>query len=83
MILDGWLNVIYFFVFAAIALLWRPTSNNERYGLQQLTDIDPDFDEQGMRRESIKLGKVVQDDMEYDEETAEDIFQWVEDSTFC
>jgi hypothetical protein len=42
-ILDGALNIIYFIVFLAIIMLWRPTSNNERYGLHQLTDIDPDI----------------------------------------
>ncbi|OZJ03450.1 hypothetical protein BZG36_02730 [Bifiguratus adelaidae] len=34
--LDGWLNVLYFIVFITIAILWRPTDNNKRYGLEQL-----------------------------------------------
>ncbi|KAI8391629.1 lung seven transmembrane receptor-domain-containing protein [Radiomyces spectabilis] len=34
--LDGWLNILYFTVFFVIVILWRPTSNNSRYGLEQL-----------------------------------------------
>lgn len=37
-----------------------------------------------MQRDIITLNNIVQDDMGYEEmeETAEDIFQWVEDSNF-
>lgn len=38
------MNIIYFIVFSAIVLLWRPTDNNERYGLQQLGEIDDGLD---------------------------------------
>ncbi|SAL95378.1 hypothetical protein [Absidia glauca] len=35
--LDGMLNILYFVVFAVIIVLWRPTSNNARYGLEQIS----------------------------------------------
>lgn len=35
--LDGLLNVLYFVVFLVIVILWRPTSNNSRYGLMQIS----------------------------------------------
>lgn len=35
--LDGLLNVLYFIVFLIIVILWRPTSNNSRYGLMQIS----------------------------------------------
>jgi len=36
--IDGFLNIIYLFGFSAIIFLWRPTSNNQRYGLDQVKD---------------------------------------------
>jgi hypothetical protein len=35
--LDGLLNILYFIVFLVIIILWRPTSNNARYGLMQIS----------------------------------------------
>ncbi|KAI8883935.1 hypothetical protein K501DRAFT_183491, partial [Backusella circina FSU 941] len=35
--LDGLLNILYFIVFFVIIILWRPTSNNARYGLMQIS----------------------------------------------
>ncbi|KAI8337374.1 lung seven transmembrane receptor-domain-containing protein [Choanephora cucurbitarum] len=35
--LDGLLNILYFIVFFVIVILWRPTSNNARYGLMQIS----------------------------------------------
>ncbi|RKP27481.1 lung seven transmembrane receptor-domain-containing protein [Syncephalis pseudoplumigaleata] len=56
-ILDGWLNAEYFLVFSLIAFFWRPTSQNQRYGLQELPSneqdaedafaLDDDEDEEG------------------------------------
>ncbi|KAK9711710.1 hypothetical protein K7432_007637 [Basidiobolus ranarum] len=40
--MDGYLNVLYFIVFTGIMILWRPTSNNRRYGLQELPSDDDD-----------------------------------------
>ncbi|GJJ68572.1 hypothetical protein EMPS_00918 [Entomortierella parvispora] len=42
-LLDGWLNILYLFVFVTIVILWRPTENNKRYGIEQLEQDD--FDE--------------------------------------
>ncbi|KAI0244792.1 hypothetical protein L0F63_002453 [Massospora cicadina] len=35
-LIDGWLSVLFFTIFAAIMWLWRPTANNQKYGLQEL-----------------------------------------------
>ncbi|KAF9213199.1 hypothetical protein BGZ59_005721 [Podila verticillata] len=43
-LLDGWLNILYLIVFTAIVILWRPTENNKRYGIDQLETED--YDEQ-------------------------------------
>lgn len=32
-ILDGWLNLVYFFDVAFVAYLWRPTANNRRFAM--------------------------------------------------
>ncbi|KAG0268850.1 hypothetical protein BGZ95_002289 [Linnemannia exigua] len=42
-LLDGWLNILYLVVFTVIVILWRPTENNKRYGIEQLETED--FDE--------------------------------------
>ncbi|KAF9202546.1 hypothetical protein BGZ49_007313 [Haplosporangium sp. Z 27] len=45
-LLDGWLNILYLIVFTVIVILWRPTENNKRYGIDQLeTDDFDDNDE--------------------------------------
>lgn len=51
--LDGLLNVLYFAVFFVIIILWRPTSNNSRYGLMQISqDEEEALDlEERLRRE--------------------------------
>ncbi|KAJ3079689.1 hypothetical protein HDU99_010304 [Rhizoclosmatium hyalinum] len=43
-LLDGWLNILYLVIYLSIALLWRPTENNQRYGLEQLAGDDYDDD---------------------------------------
>lgn len=40
--IDGFLNIIYLFGFTCIIFLWRPTANNQRYGLDQLPSDDVD-----------------------------------------
>lgn len=35
---DGWMNIVYLIAFTAIIVLWRPTTNNARYGLEELPD---------------------------------------------
>lgn len=32
-ILDGWLNLVYFFDIAFVSYLWRPTANNRRFAM--------------------------------------------------
>ncbi|KAJ3334317.1 hypothetical protein HDU76_000009 [Blyttiomyces sp. JEL0837] len=38
--MDGSLNILYLIVFVSIAYLWRPTDNNQRYGLDELASED-------------------------------------------
>ncbi|KAJ3206633.1 hypothetical protein HDU82_004402 [Entophlyctis luteolus] len=45
LLLDGFLNILYLIVYVSIALLWRPTDNNQRYGLEQLAGDDYDDDD--------------------------------------
>lgn len=55
--LDGWLNVLYFLVFFVIVILWRPTENNRRYGLDQLSqDEEEAMDLENRLRASEGLG---------------------------
>jgi hypothetical protein len=56
--LDGLLNVLYFVVFIVIIVLWRPTSNNSRYGLMQISqDEEEALDlEERLRREDPESG---------------------------
>ncbi|KAK9321232.1 lung seven transmembrane receptor-domain-containing protein [Lipomyces orientalis] len=42
-VLDGWLNVVYFFDFLVIAFLWRPTRDNRRFAMSdELAQDDGD-----------------------------------------
>jgi hypothetical protein len=43
-VLDGWLNVLFSVCLLTICVIWRPTSNNARYGLEELMS-DPLADE--------------------------------------
>ncbi|KAJ2957540.1 hypothetical protein NQZ79_g6784 [Umbelopsis isabellina] len=55
--LDGWLNILYFIVFFVIVILWRPTENNARYGLEQLSqDEDEAMDLENRLRRAEGLG---------------------------
>lgn len=55
--LDGWLNILYFIVFLVIVILWRPTDNNARYGLEQLSqDEDEAMDLENNLRRAEGLG---------------------------
>ncbi|KAJ3214977.1 hypothetical protein HDU67_000994 [Dinochytrium kinnereticum] len=90
LLLDGWLNTLYLVVFVSIAMLWRPTENNQRYGLDQLaTDDYEDEMERGFEgqppREGIKLRTVTRNPEEFDDgatdhdvENEEDLFRWAE-----
>ena len=37
---DGWLNVVYSVDVLFILLLWRPTADNRRYGLEELASTE-------------------------------------------
>jgi hypothetical protein len=57
--LDGLLNVLYFIVFLIIVILWRPTSNNARYGLMQISQDEEealDLEERLRRAEDHENG---------------------------
>lgn len=40
-ILDGWLNLVYFFDVAFIAYVWRPTANNRRFAMSDEVRHNP------------------------------------------
>ncbi|KAI8819315.1 lung seven transmembrane receptor-domain-containing protein [Fimicolochytrium jonesii] len=42
--LDGWTNLLYLSVFLGLCILWRPTENNQRYGLDELAQDDYESD---------------------------------------
>ncbi|KAI9320583.1 lung seven transmembrane receptor-domain-containing protein [Dichotomocladium elegans] len=66
--LDGLLNILYFVVFVVIIILWRPTYNNQRYGLQQISQDEEEaiaLENQLRRTEGSGHG-----DDEYDDDTA-------------
>lgn len=55
--LDGLLNILYFIVFIVIVILWRPTSNNQRYGLEQISqDEEEALDLENQLRRAEGLG---------------------------
>nr|KAJ3420562.1 hypothetical protein HK105_005520 [Polyrhizophydium stewartii] len=87
MLLDGSMNIVYFVVFVLIAVLWRPTENNQRYGLDQLAQDDPDEE----MSHGIRLRDVTQPSDDFDEfdedfgglqadefESADEVLKWVE-----
>ncbi|SLM36742.1 integral membrane protein [Lasallia pustulata] len=44
-ILDGWLNLVYFFDIAFVAYLWRPTANNRRFAMSdEIAQDDEGFE---------------------------------------
>lgn len=56
--LDGLLNLLYFVVFLVIIILWRPTNNNQRYGLMQISqDEDEAIDLENRLRRAEGLGQ--------------------------
>ncbi|PWA01684.1 hypothetical protein BB558_002188 [Smittium angustum] len=47
LMIDGWLNFQFFITFVVVLWWWRPTSNNHRYGLEQLAHDEGDAWERG------------------------------------
>ncbi|KAJ5713259.1 Transmembrane receptor eukaryota [Penicillium malachiteum] len=44
-VLDGWLNLVYFFDICFVAYLWRPTANNRRFAMSdELAQDDDGFE---------------------------------------
>ncbi|RAL14658.1 putative integral membrane protein (Ptm1) [Aspergillus homomorphus CBS 101889] len=41
-VLDGWLNIVYFFDIGFVAYLWRPTANNRRFAMSDEIAQDDD-----------------------------------------
>ncbi|ORX95988.1 hypothetical protein K493DRAFT_21642 [Basidiobolus meristosporus CBS 931.73] len=88
-LMDGYLNVLYFVVFVGIMILWRPTSNNRRYGLQELPSDDDDAfaPDSGEYREDIgfrHLGAENPEDEQFDAifdivEEHENFMEWAGD----
>ncbi|KAH6565798.1 hypothetical protein BASA60_009806 [Batrachochytrium salamandrivorans] len=69
-----------------IMLLWRPTENNQRYGLDQLAQDDPDEDINGIKLHDVLHGPDDLDDFDdefgqfHDDgmESADEVLRWVE-----
>ncbi|RKO92705.1 lung seven transmembrane receptor-domain-containing protein, partial [Blyttiomyces helicus] len=91
--LDGFLNILYLVIFTAIALLWRPTENNQRYGLQEI----PQEDDQAhvtiggrrLRLRNLRQGDADLDEADLEEEEGDseeegdgedDVLKWVEEN---
>ncbi|KXT12593.1 hypothetical protein AC579_376 [Pseudocercospora musae] len=59
-ILDGWLNLVYFFDVAFVAYVWRPTANNRRFAMSDEIAQDDD----GFEIASIRDSMDMEDDLE-------------------
>jgi len=61
-ILDGWLNLVYFFDVAFVAYVWRPTANNRRFAMSdEIAQDDDGFEIASLGGDSFDL------DLEYPE----------------
>ncbi|KAI5475999.1 transmembrane receptor [Pseudohyphozyma bogoriensis] len=75
-LLDGWLGVLYFIVFVAIAFLWRPTANNKRLALSDELPTDEaaaeEFEVDGLTgedtddKDNVPLTRVGNDSVVFD-----------------
>jgi len=54
-ILDGWLNLVYFFDVAFVAYVWRPTANNRRFAMSDEIAQDDDGFEIASIRDSMDI----------------------------
>lgn len=80
---DGYFNLVYLFVFVSISFLWRPTSENQRYGLSQLASDESEAD--GHYAMEVVFGNGDDElglDGEPDEdlEAGDDVMKWVEEN---
>ena len=69
--LDGLFHIVYFVVFSGIALLFMPTSNNQRYGMTEMMQDDVDDVEQ--------FGLEVVHGLD-DSDDDEDVIKWVQEN---
>ncbi|KAI8067188.1 lung seven transmembrane receptor-domain-containing protein [Gongronella butleri] len=60
--LDGMLNILYLAVFLVIIILWRPTENNRRYGLEQISQDEEEALDLEQRLRDANGGKDDDDD---------------------
>ncbi|KAG0361209.1 hypothetical protein BGZ54_009170 [Gamsiella multidivaricata] len=56
-LLDGWLNILYLVVFTVIVILWRPTENNKRYGIDQLETEDFDDNDEHADHNNVRAAE--------------------------
>ena len=78
--LDGYFHLVFLIVFSAIAYLWRPTSNNQRYGLSQLPQSEEEAEEAyGMNTVKGNMDVDPEDDLE----AGEDVMRWVEENVLA
>ncbi|KAF2486290.1 lung seven transmembrane receptor-domain-containing protein [Neohortaea acidophila] len=54
-ILDGWLNLVYFFDVAFVAYVWRPSANNRRFAMSDEIAQDDDGFEISSLRDSMDI----------------------------
>ncbi|KAK4546261.1 hypothetical protein LTR36_001938 [Oleoguttula mirabilis] len=55
-ILDGWLNLVYFFDVAFVAYVWRPTANNRRFAMSdEIAQDDDGFEIASLGRDSFDI----------------------------
>ena len=72
LMLDGLFHLIYFIVFCGIAFLFRPTSNNQRYGMSEMLQEDLDDDVEHFGLEVVHGLDGSDDD--------EDVIKWVQET---
>ncbi|TPX39806.1 hypothetical protein SeMB42_g03850 [Synchytrium endobioticum] len=88
-LLEGWLNILYLFVYIGILILWRPTTNNARYGLEQISSQDDDDEavrvEGGVSDRRVKLRATKanvpaeeNNDDDDDDDNDDNLMDWVE-----
>lgn len=74
---NGVSEMIYLIIFVCLAFLWRPTNNNQRYGLSEVSQ-DDDLERSG---DVINL-QVVHGNKDVDEEEEDDVtvMKWVQEN---
>ena len=69
--MDGLFHLIYFAVFCGIASLFRPTVNNQRYGMSEMLQEDLD--------DAEKYGLEVVNGLDGSDDE-EDVMKWVQEN---